>query len=131
MDGTSPWMDPRFLFTALSGYALLVMWLARMEFKTNANATRQQEHEKTTADEIKAVKNDLSDDLRNVIAEIKEERAETREWKKAFYAHATDTKLHHNEEMFREFRTGIDRRFSGMESTLGDMNRKLDHLAKP
>jgi hypothetical protein len=106
----NPWLDPRFLWMAGVAVVALVLWFGRLEFKTNANAKRQEEYEETRAEERKA------------------EREEFRELKKAFYGHATDTKVHHNEEMFKEFRSGLDRRFNTLETTLGDMNRKLDHL---
>lgn len=106
----NPWLQPTVVLFVLGQLLFFVAWLVRMEYKTNANEKRQGEYEETRGEERK------------------EERQEFRNLKQAFYAHATDSKVHHNEEMFKEFRAGLDRRFSGLEGTLLEINRKLDHL---
>lgn len=126
---SSPWADPKFLLSAGGVLVLVAMAIARLEFKTNANGTRQKEFEGATGDNFREARTDSEEDVKALREEVRLDRADTREWKKEFYKHATDTKVHHNEEMFKEFRAGIDRRFSGMESTLGDINHKLDRLA--
>lgn len=111
--------SPTFLLSAGTTLVLLIAWLVRVEFVGKANKERQAEKE--------AADKQSFTDLRD---EIKSDRMDTREWKKIFFAHATDTKVHHNEAMFDEFRKGLDRRFSGVETTLSDMNHKLDRLAE-
>lgn len=115
---SSPWFNPTFLLSASGIVVALVVWLVRVEFVGKANEKRTGDGEQT----MKEMFTELRD-------EIKADRADTREWKKIFFAHATDTKVHHNEAMFEEFRKGLDRRFSGVETSLSDISRKLDHLA--
>lgn len=129
LSSSSPWMDPKFLLSAAGVLVLVAMAIARLEFKTNANASRQKEFEGSTAENIKEAKIQADEEIKGLRDEVRQDRMDTREWKKDFYKHATDTKVHHNEEMFKEFRAGIDRRFSGMESTLGDIKHTLDRLA--
>lgn len=110
MEG-SPWLSPGFLLSAGTTIVGLIVLFARLEFKTNANATRQREYEA---------------DMDKKVHELREEH---REVKKAFYAHAADTKVHHNEEMFKEFRSGLEQRFSGFDTKLNDIVRKLERIA--
>lgn len=118
----SPWLDPSVLLKLGGILVFLILWFARLEYKTNANEKRQEEHEteftealKTSKDERTAIKKDL-------------------------YAHTGDTKIHHNAEMFDEFKKGIDLRFGQLndsvkdlkstnQTAFQDLNRKLDHLA--
>ncbi len=116
----SPWLDPRFLFPVGVAAVGLILWFARLEYKTNANTTRQGEHEE------------------DMITRVDELKNEHKEVKKAFYAHAGDTKVHHNEAMYIEFRAGIgrqftemERRFTGLDNTLQDISRKLDNRNDP
>lgn len=108
---SSPWLDPRFLLPAGTAIVIVIFWFARLEFKANANTTRQREYE---AEMDKKVQ-----ELREIHREVK----------KAFYAHAADTKVHHNEEMFKEFRNGLEQRFSGFDTKLNDIVRKLERIA--
>lgn len=100
---SSPWLDPRFLLTAIGTLVVLVLWFARLEFKTNANTTRQKE---------------IEDAMDHEMSEAKTEREKVRT---AFYKHVGDTSIHHNAEAFREFRERIDDRFKGMDSKLGEI----------
>lgn len=85
-----------------------IAWLVRLEFKNNANATRQTEIEAFVDEELKDAK------------------TERKDIKRAFYAHQGDTTIHHNEAMFREFEKGLDRRMNGIEQTLQKISDKLD-----
>jgi hypothetical protein len=104
----SPWLDPRFLIVAIPLSVGLIAWFLRGEFKSNANSTRQKEFEES------------------ITAYVDEIKAEHRELKKAFYAHQGDTRVHHNAEMFREFREGLERRFTTLDTTLREISGKLD-----
>lgn len=105
---TSPWVDPRFLLPALSAFVFLVAWFVRLEYKASATEARQKEFEGSITEYVDEIK------------------SEHREVKKAFYSHAADTKVHHNEEMFKEFRQGLERRFTSIDEKLQDISRKLD-----
>ena len=122
---SSPYLDPRFIvalvalaFTGFVALIGLIVWLVRLESKVNSN------NEKRVRLEL-----DFKESIKELDDELKLDRADMREWKKIFFAHATDTKIHHNEEMFKEFRSGIDRRFSGIETSLTDIGRKIDKIA--
>lgn len=104
----NPWLSPGVLVSIITSAILLITWFVRLEFKASATATRQIEYE-TEMD-----------------AKVKDVREEHRDVKRAYYAHAADTKVHHNEEMFKEFRVGLERRFTSIDATLQDISRKLD-----
>ena len=99
----SPWLDPKFLLTVGVTAVAFIAWLLRGEFKSNANSTRQEEYEEQMNERVGKL-------------ESNHEKV-----KGAFYAHATDTKVHHNEAMFTEFRQGLERRFNTVETTLNDI----------
>jgi len=123
---TSPWLSPSFLLPLILAAIGFIAWLVRLEYKTNATGSRQKEFEVETAEEFKDVRTETKDSLKEIVTELKEERLEHREWKKQFYAHATDTRTHHNEEMFKEFKNGLERRFTSIDTTLQQISRKLD-----
>lgn len=100
---SSPWLSPGFLLTAITTGVIVIAWFFRGEFKSNANAARQREFEGTITEYVDEV------------------RTEHRELKKAFYAHATDTKVHHNEEAFKEFREGLNQRLTNFDNKLGEL----------
>lgn len=118
-----PWMhDPKFWLLAGTAAVTLILWFARLEFKTNANEKRLGEQEVEFSEAFK------------------ESKGERTAIKKDLYAHTGDTKIHHNAEMFDEFKKGIDMRFgqltesvrdmkSSTQQSFQDLGRKLDHLA--
>lgn len=119
---SSPWLDPKFLWGLIVAGVFLVLWFGRLEFKTNANKERQEEHEVVFEKELEDAK------------------GERHEIKTALYKHIGDMNMHHNEREFAEFKKGLDLRFNGLQdsmrdmktstqTSLGEINRKLDHLA--
>lgn len=107
----SPWMDPRFLIVVIPLAVGVIAGYVRLEFRANATAARQVEYE-TEMD-----------------AKVRDLKEEHREVKKAFYLHSSDTKVHHNEAQFLEFRTGLDRQLNGFDTKLNDIVRKLERIA--
>lgn len=106
----SPWLSPNFLLSLAIAVIMAIAWLLRLEYKVNANAQRQADNEEG-----------VTADLKRLEEEVDSDRQDTREWKKVFYQHATDTELHHNKAAFDEFRSGLERRFSTLESSILDM----------
>ncbi len=99
----SPWLDPRFLLAVGVAAVAFIAWLLRGEFKSSANASRQEEYEEQMNERVTKVESNLE------------------KVKGAFYTHQGDTRVHHNEAMFAEFRQGIERRFNTLETTLTDI----------
>lgn len=107
MDGTSPFLDPRFLLPLILAAIAFIAWLVRLEYKTNANTSRQAEHEEGM-------------DERMTKAEGNTDRL-----KAAFYSHASDTAVHHNEKAFSEFRERLKERFENLDAKLGEIKSLL------
>lgn len=108
---TTPWLDPRFLLVAGGQLVLMIFFIAKLWFSANDAHKRL----------------DASEEAHEVSA--KDLRIELKEVKVEFYRHLADVKAHHNEEAVQEFRTALERRFTGMEKSLEDIARKLNHLA--
>lgn len=104
----NPWLNPSFLLPAATTVILIIVWLVRGEFQSKANMTRQKEFEES------------------ITSYVDEVKSEHRAVKAAFYAHTSDTRVHHNEEMFKEFRVGLERRFTSIDTTLREISQKLD-----
>ncbi len=103
-------LNPAFLVTASGLIVGAIVWLVRLESKTNATAKRQEESEKSNTLDIAEIKSDAKD-LRRI-----------------YYEHAANAKLHSNEAAEIEFRGNLERRFSNFEKALEDIGRKLNHL---
>lgn len=88
-----------------------IVWLVRLEGKTNLNSTTLAEKSET-AEETHG----------QILAEVKEVKVE-------FYKHLADNKAHHNEEANKEFRKALERRLDDMDGGIKDISRKLNHLA--
>ena len=80
-----------------------IAWLLRGEFKSNANTTRQREYEEAMDERVSKIE------------------AETGKVKSAFYDHKGDNTVHHNAEAFKEFREGLNQRFSTMDTKLAEI----------
>jgi hypothetical protein len=87
------------------------VWLVRLEGKITSVTKDLADLERKHDDDIKCLKDEVKD---------------TRE---RFFKHAADVLVHHNAEATLEFRTALERRFTGMEDTLKDIGRKLNHIA--
>lgn len=96
----SPWLDPRFLAPTIIVLVGAIIWLVRLEGKVNS-----------VCEDVEAMSGDL-DKLRT-----------------RFYEHVTNLTLHHNEQAVNEFRTALERRFSGVESSLEAIKGKLERMA--
>lgn len=119
-------MSPAVIVAIALGLGLpaigFVVWLVRLEGKANTNgkdiADLRNDHECA----IKDLKADHAADVK----EFKDELKDTRE---RFFKHVADVAVHHNSEAVNEFRTALERRFTGFEKSIEDIARKLNHLA--
>lgn len=110
MEGPTPALLA-FILAGLVQLILAIFFIAKLWLNGNAA------HERI--DDIEA---ESEKDLSGLKIEIKELKVD-------FYKHVADVKAHHNEEAVKEFRDALERRFSGMETSLADISRKLNHLA--
>jgi hypothetical protein len=99
-----------------------VVWLVRLEGKTNGNSKEITDLQADHAKEISDLKKWHSDDL----TVLREDVKDTRE---RLFKHVADVSVHHNSEAVQEFRIALERRFTGMEGSLADISRKLNHMA--
>lgn len=107
----SPFLQPSFLFTAASAFIFLILWFARLEFKTNSNGDKIQETKDFFESEM-------------ALAKTNRDKIETK-----IDAHVSNTQLHHNDEAQKEFKNLINLRFTQMETTLTEIKTKLDRMA--
>jgi hypothetical protein len=109
-----------------------IVWLVRLEGKTNTGtkdiADLKSEHAREIAEiksnharDIVELKQEHGDDIR----EVKEELKDTRE---RFFKHVADVGVHHNAEAVLEFRNALDRRLDNFDKSFADISRKLNHM---
>lgn len=99
--------SPGVLITLISLIVGLIVWIVRLESRNNDGHRR--------IDDIE----DLADKVEKQLKAVEVE----------FYKHMADVKAHHNEEAVKEFRTALEQRFAGVENSLKDISRKLNHIA--
>lgn len=111
MENTTPWLNPTVMVTVGLAAIGLIVWLVRLEGKTNLNSERVNK-------ETEVAESTHTD----ILKEIKELKVE-------FYKHVSDNTVHHNQEAVAEFRKGLERRLDDMDRGIGDIARKLNHMA--
>lgn len=120
-ENMSPAMLAILVTLGLAGIGLVV-WLVRLEAKGNANASNHAELKLQHGRDLAEVKKEHAGDIKRVEDELRDTR-------ERFFKHVADVSLHHNAEAVLEFRTALERRFTGMEKSLEDITRKLNHIA--
>ncbi len=98
-----------------------IVWLVRLEGKTNANSKAIDDLDKAYVKEIAQLKRDHESDIKD----LKEEMKDTRE---RLFKHVADVSVHHNTEAVKEFRENLDRRLDTFDENFKDLARKLNHL---
>lgn len=104
-------MTPTFIVPVAFAAIALIVWLVRAESKTNA-VERELEKFKT-----------------QIKCELKEVEVDIKDCRTRFFEHAANFNFHHNEAAQAEFKTALERRMLGMESSLKDIGFKLDRIA--